>query len=136
MLPENNEPSASRKRGPGRRFQPGQSGNAGGRPAQLVHVREAARSHTAAAIATLVEIMANPNEPASARARAAEILLARGWGQPESHMALDHTGDLTITRVDYRWMSDEELVAIASERPGAPAVTADAINNWTAKTLT
>jgi hypothetical protein len=37
-------------------FQPGQSGNAGGRPRVLAEVRELARAHTASALNALVEI--------------------------------------------------------------------------------
>lgn len=72
-MPENREKTG--------RFRPGRSGNPGGRPREDVHVRELARQHTAEAIETLTTIMRRGKTKA-ARVRAAEALLARGWGQP------------------------------------------------------
>lgn len=40
-----------------------------------------AREYTAEAIETLIEIMEDDDAPKAARARAAEILLDRGWGK-------------------------------------------------------
>lgn len=73
-------------RGPGRPFRKGQSGNPGGRPKELKHVQELARRYTDEAIKTLAEIMRNSNEPARARAAAAEALLDRGWGKALQHL--------------------------------------------------
>ena len=42
-------------------FEPGHSGNPGGRPKGLTQVRELARAHTEAAIAALVKIMQKEN---------------------------------------------------------------------------
>jgi len=63
-------------------FQPGQSGNPGGRPKALKEVEEAARSHTAEAISTLAAICNNNDAPDAARIAAATALLDRGWGKP------------------------------------------------------
>ena len=41
-------------------------------------------------------------------------------------MALEHSGDLTITRINYRDVSYDELAA----ETGAPALTVDAVNDW------
>lgn len=57
-------------------FQPGQSGNPGGRPKN--HVQSIARKHTGVAIEALVEALKNPKE----RVPAAIALLDRGWGRP------------------------------------------------------
>jgi hypothetical protein len=57
------------------------SGNPGGRPREIGHVRDLARQHTEAAIRTLVEIMESGKSD-SARAAAASELLSRGWGRP------------------------------------------------------
>lgn len=66
----------------GRPFQPGQSGNPGGRPKDTL--KALARSHTPLAVATLVSVMANPKAMSSARVSAAREILNRGWGAPES----------------------------------------------------
>ena len=64
------------------RFQPGMTGNPGGRPKLADEVKQAARAHTTKAIEVLASIMnsvkANPN----ARINAACALLDRGWGKP------------------------------------------------------
>ena len=65
-------------------FKPGQSGNPGGRPKGYGEVRELARQHTEKAIDVLVGIMYDEKAPASARQAAAEALLNRGWGKPET----------------------------------------------------
>ena len=64
------------------KFQPGQSGNPTGRPKALKPVEDAAREHTAAAMATLAAIMQDAEQPSAARVRAAELLLDRAWGKP------------------------------------------------------
>jgi len=61
-------------------FQPGRSGNPGGRPKELAEVKEMARAHTAEAIATLAKWLTS-DEPKAAIA-AATALLDRAWGKP------------------------------------------------------
>jgi HEAT repeat protein len=61
-------------------FQPGQSGNPGGRPKGEAKVRDAARAQTDAAIGVLVAAL--EDEDARVRLKAAEVLLDRGWGKP------------------------------------------------------
>jgi len=48
-----------------------------------IEIRSLARSHTHAAIRTLVAIMHQRKAPATARVSAACALLDRGWGKPE-----------------------------------------------------
>lgn len=81
-----------RRRGPGRPFQPGQSGNPSGRPKEVGHVRDLARQHTEAAIMTLAEIMTNPEEKGAARVAAAEALLDRAWGKAPASMEITGEG--------------------------------------------
>jgi hypothetical protein len=79
--------------GPGRPFQPGQSGNPSGRPKRDREIEELARQHTEAAIRTLVEICSNPKAPPAARVSAATVLLDRGRGK--ARLPLDHSGEVS-----------------------------------------
>ena len=63
-------------------FQPGQSGNPGGRPKALKDVEEAARAHSEEAIVALAAICKNKDAPEAARVAAANALLDRAWGKP------------------------------------------------------
>jgi hypothetical protein len=79
LVSEIQEPIGKRPRSPAQianQFKPGQSGNAGGRPAN--HVQSLARRHTEAAVMALVAALDNPRE----RVPAAVALLERGWGKP------------------------------------------------------
>ncbi|MBL0952778.1 MAG: HEAT repeat domain-containing protein [Pseudomonas sp.] len=62
------------------KFQPGVSGNPGGRPKAEGHVRDLARAQTTLAIEALVEALEDPN--GRVRVAAATALLDRGWGRP------------------------------------------------------
>ena len=63
-------------------FQPGSSGNPGGRPKDEARVAELARSHTIEAIDTLVDLMRHGKDE-RVRGTAAQALLDRGWGKPK-----------------------------------------------------
>ena len=79
-MPEISQKSA--KRGPGRRFQKGQSGTPGGRPKlpeDIKNVREMAREYTQEAIEALVTTLKEGGH--SAKVAAANSLLERGWGK-------------------------------------------------------
>jgi Family of unknown function (DUF5681) len=102
----------------GGRFQPGISGNPGGRPKEVGHVRELAREHTEEAIRTLAAIMQDGKEPAAARVRAAESLLDRAWGRAEM------TANVKLPR-DVRDLSREELLAIVASYGDASAETGE-----------
>jgi hypothetical protein len=66
----------------GRRFQPGQSGNPGGRPRVVGELRDLARRHVVVALDTLIEVMEDRSASPSARVAAANSVLDRGFGRP------------------------------------------------------
>lgn len=89
-LAQNSEKQQPRKAKPrGRPWPKGVSGNPGGRPREVGHVRELARQHTEEAIRTLVEIATDPSQPGRARVAAAEAILDRAWGRPPQALELD-----------------------------------------------
>jgi hypothetical protein len=65
----------------GRPFAKGMSGNPGGRPKMVGHVRELARAHSEQAITVLAKIMGNAKSPPAARVAAANAILDRGYGR-------------------------------------------------------
>lgn len=70
------------------RFLPGKSGNPGGRPRVVGHVRDLAQRHADDAISVLAEIMKDQEAPASARIAASVALLDRGYGRPVDQRAM------------------------------------------------
>jgi hypothetical protein len=52
--------------------------------AEKDEVRELARSHTKAAVNTLVRLMKAPKTPAGVKRQCAMDLIAQGWGRPDS----------------------------------------------------
>lgn len=86
----------------------GQTGNPGGRPKEVAHVKELARTFTTEAIQTLAQIMGDAAAPHSARVKASESLLDRAWGKAES------TTNVNVNK-DVRDLSTAEiLTALAS----------------------
>jgi hypothetical protein len=97
------------------RFEKGLSGNPGGRPKGDGEIRELARQHTGAALATLVEVCQN-GENESARVAAANALLDRGWGKP----AVPITGPDLPTVITFK-MGDRDLRPPKDVTPAADA---------------
>jgi hypothetical protein len=141
-MPAQNSAITAAPRRRGRPFPPGQSGNPGGRPRDVAHVRELAREYTADALAVLAELMADPHQPAAARTRAAEALLDRGWGKASQLVEVDPaSGSLAKVSlylpdngrnpadkgIDYSKLSDEDLRTILaiSERAEAAGLAED-----------
>lgn len=89
-------------------WQPGQSGNPGGRPKGTKELTELCRDMTRDAIDTLASIMRNPKSPAPSRVSAATTLLERGWGKPVAEM------NLNVKRSIHDF-SDEELAILAAD---------------------
>jgi hypothetical protein len=69
-------------------FQPGQSGNPGGRKRGLVHLQAEARRYTAEALRVLLRLMREARSE-SVRMNAAEIILSRGWGKAVQALQVD-----------------------------------------------
>jgi hypothetical protein len=91
-------------------FQPGQSGNPGGRKPKSDDdrkVEELARSYAAEAIRTLASIMRSAKAPASARSAAAQAILDRGFGRPRQ--TLRHGGEEDAPAIRIESMSEREL---------------------------
>ena len=67
-------------------FQPGFSGNPGGRPKDEFRVAELARSYTVEAVETLVDLMRHSKDD-RVRGTASQALLDRGWGKARVEVA-------------------------------------------------
>jgi hypothetical protein len=101
----------------------GQSGNPSGRLKIPADVKEMARGLTKEVIATLAAVMRDAAAPHSARVRAAETLLDRAWGRPET------SANIRISR-DVRDLTTAEILAAlaafgvvgAEESPDEPDV--------------
>lgn len=109
----------NKKRG---RWRPGESGNPGGRPRALAEVRDAARAHTAEALATLVEVMRSREATPGVRLAAAEALLDRGWGRPAVAVAVD-VSEAELPAVDVSALREAAagaLAALAERGSSAP----------------
>ena len=83
-------------------FQPGQSGNPGGRPKGEGRVREAARDLTERSIAVLAGAL--DDDDARVRIKAAEVILDRGWGKPPQAIVGADEGPLEMVM---RWASEK-----------------------------
>lgn len=71
-------------------WQPGESGNPGGRPKEYGRVRDLAREMTEDALETLHTIMMDVKASKPSRCKAAIAILDRAWGRPAQN--LEHTG--------------------------------------------
>ena len=72
----------------GRPFEPGQSGNPGGRPKALGELRDLARTHAAEAINELARLAVKARSE-SVRVAAIRELLDRGYGRATQFLAAD-----------------------------------------------
>ena len=98
----------------------GQSGNPGGRPKVAAEVKELARQHGAEAIATLIRLMRSKNEAVAIRA--AEALLARGYGRPAQESDAENTRPLQIIITDAPSSSTAPSASIPSKKPSPEVI--------------
>ena len=100
------------------RFVKGYSGNAGGRPKDEHNIAALARSYSAEAIETLVDLMRNARDD-RVRGTAAQTLLDRGFGKPKVEIQNTNT-DLrdALEQVQKRLIRQQEKTErrIASAR--------------------
>ena len=82
-------------------FQPGQSGNPGGRPKGTSALAEAARAKTEEALNVLIAAMAD--EDVRARITAAQAILDRGYGKPAQSVDLGSDPDRPVIS-EVRWL--------------------------------
>jgi hypothetical protein len=105
-------------------FQPGQSGNPGGRPktvlANGLTLREMARQHTEDALNALVHVVTK-GESETARVTAAQALLDRGWGKPTQPLS----GDDQMPPIAVTGAPDAVVAWLASQQLPDDADTAD-----------
>ena len=90
-------------------FLPGFSGNPGGRPKDVHRVAELARSYTAEAIETLVDLMRYGKDE-RVRGTAAQALLDRGWGKAKVEVVSSGEGGyLELLRAVNEQIKSEQL---------------------------
>lgn len=78
------------------KFEPGQSGNKGGRPKVAGRIREIAQKHAEKAIEILIGIANDVNEKGTVRVAAADHILNRALGRPEQGISLEGAGGEAI----------------------------------------
>ncbi len=89
------------------KFEPGSSGNAGGRPKEDPALRQLARERSQEALAVLISVMNNKKAAPSARITAASSVLDRGYGRPGNSVELTGKGSAPLLKAEE--MSDLEL---------------------------
>jgi hypothetical protein len=87
-----------------RPFEPGQSGNPGGRPKVIAEVRDLARAYTVEAIEALAGITRDLDASAPARVAAATALLDRAWGKAPQAITGEGGEGPVLTSIEVRFV--------------------------------
>jgi hypothetical protein len=83
--------ATAKKRGPGRPFLPGRSGNPGGRPKRDPEADAILRGAVPSAVTKLIDLLASKNEKIALAA--VNAVLDRAWGRPETSGRLELLSD-------------------------------------------
>lgn len=84
---------------PVKKFQPGKSGNPGGRPKMDAEVQEMLKAATPKAVASLIEIAEDGTARKSDRIRAIEIILDRVYGKSPQPIVGDEDSAAIVVRL-------------------------------------
>src|SRR5262249_46038587 len=93
-------------------FKPGHSGNPGGRPKIAADVKALAMTFTEEAVKTLAAIMRNEKAPLMARAAAANSILDRAIGRPESALSAKIETTQPTEEFDASQLTDAEFAQL------------------------
>ena len=96
MAESSGESSEKKRRGPGRPFKPGQSGNPGGRPKISDDVREMLKAATPKAVRLLVSVMDDDGQKTALRMDAAKTIIERVYGKPLQPIDSTISGGLDV----------------------------------------
>ena len=114
MAGNSTESSGKKRRGPGRPFQPGQSGNPNGRPKMPEDVRKKLKAATPEAVQLLIDVMKNEDEKTALRMDAAKTIIERVYGKPTQPIDNAISGGLDVGLSD----ADRRLLDNVSKRLG------------------
>jgi hypothetical protein len=113
---ENLATSSLQKRRGNPNWKPGQSGNPAGRPKEDPELVEACKTHTKAAIKTLVYWM-NQRKDGKAAIQAARELLDRAYGKPAQAIVGPDGSDAVRVTIRHLFAKAEEPVTIENTPP-------------------
>jgi hypothetical protein len=109
-MSQNRLKQTSNRAAPRSAWEPGQSGNPGGRPRVVADVRALAQLEGPASIAALARVRDNPKSPPAAVVSASLALLDRGFGRPQQSVHMRRITSLQD-------LTDEELQALLTSAP-------------------